>query len=114
MIQTKKKTEEVKKRRMRLLYICIFVLSIAITTGCLVYIAKAFVGAPDLEATNRAVHALRDELQESQRRIDSLDERVQKEAKRIRAAEQAVVDAMPSDAIADALSTELRKFLAEE
>ena len=66
---------------------------------------------PQVEVTNQALEVVKKENADMKRRLDELEKRVKLESKQIKVQEREKVDAMPPDAVATAITDELRLFL---
>ena len=66
---------------------------------------------PQVAITNNALETAIKENADMRRRIDELGKRVKQGAKQIKVQEREKVDALPPDAVADAVADELRLFL---
>lgn len=69
---------------------------------------------PQVEITNQALEAAKQENADMRRRIDELEKQVKQGAKQIKVQERVKVDALPPDAVADAIADELRLFLGTD
>jgi type II secretory pathway component PulJ len=69
---------------------------------------------PQVETTNQALEAAKQENADMRRRIDELGKRVKQGAKQIKVQEREKVDALPPDAVAGAIANELRLFLGTD
>ena len=69
---------------------------------------------PQVEITNNALETAIKENADMRRRIDELEKRVRQGAKQIRQEERVKVDALPPDAVAGAITDELRLFLGAD
>ena len=69
---------------------------------------------PQVEATNQALEAAKQENADMRRRIDELEKQVKQGAKQIKVREREKVDALPPDAVAGAIADELRLFLGTD
>ena len=69
---------------------------------------------PQVEITNNALETAIKENADMRRRIDELEKRVRQGAKQIRQEERVKVDALPPDAVADSIVSELRLFLGSD
>lgn len=69
---------------------------------------------PQVETTNQALEAAKQENADMRRRLDELEKQVKQGAKQIKVQEREKVDAMPPDAIAVAVNDELRLFLGSD
>lgn len=66
---------------------------------------------PQVETTNNALETAIKENADMRRRLDELEKQVKQGAKQIKVQEREKVDALPPDAVADAVVSELRLFL---
>ena len=69
---------------------------------------------PQVEITNQALEAAKQENADMRRRIDELEKQVKQGAKQIKVREREKVDALPPDAVAGAIADELRLFLGSD
>ena len=65
---------------------------------------------PQVEATNQALEAVKQENADMRRRLEELEKRVKRESQQIKVQEREKVDALPPDAVAGAIADELRLF----
>ena len=66
---------------------------------------------PQVEITDQALEVAKQENADMRRRLEELDKKVKADAKKIKVQEREKVDALPPDAVADAVNDELRLFL---
>ena len=91
--------------------ISIVALIIIIVAGVWIYRIIYPPEPPQVEITNQALDAAKQENADMKRRLDELEKRVKLESKQIKVQEREKVDAMPPDAVATAVADELRLFL---
>ena len=94
----------------------IYLIALAVIVGACFYVYKIIYPnePPQVEVTNQALEAAKKENADMRRRIDELEKRVKAESKQIKVQEREKVDAMPPDAIADSIVSELRLFLGSD
>ena len=91
--------------------ISVIALMVLIMAGVWIYKIIYPPAPPQVEATNQALEAAKQENADMRRRIDELEKRVKRESQEIKVQEREKVDAMPPDAVAVAVADELRLFL---
>ena len=69
---------------------------------------------PQIEITNQALEAAKQENADIKRRLEELEKQVRQGSKQIRQEERVKVDALPPDAVAGAIADELRLFLGAD
>ena len=69
---------------------------------------------PQVEITDQALEAAKQENADIKRRLEELEKHVRQGAKQIRQEERVKVDALPPDAVAGAIADELRLFLGTD
>ena len=94
--------------------ISVVALIIVIVAGVWIYRIIYPPEPPEVEITNQALDAAKQENADMKRRIDELEKRVNAESKQIKVQEREKVDAMPPDAVATAIADELRLFLGSD
>ena len=94
--------------------ISIVALIIIIVAGIWIYRFIFPPVPPQVEITNQALEAAKKENADMKRRLDELEKRVKAESKQIKVQEREKVDAMPPDAVADSIVSELRLFLGTD
>ncbi len=87
---------------------------VVIVVGIYVYRLIYPNAPPQVEITNQALEAAKQENADMKRRLDELEKQVKQGAKQIRQEERVKVDAMPPDAVAGAIADELRLFLGTD
>ena len=94
----------------------IYLIALAVIVGACFYIYKIIYlnEPPQVEVTNQALEAAKKENADMKRRIDELEKRVKAESKQIKVQEREKVDALPPDAVAVAITDELRLFLGSD
>ena len=99
-----------RKNKIILLVAVIVIIVVGIYVYRLIYPNEP----PQVETTNQALEAAKQENADMRRRIDELEKRVKQGAKQIKVQEREKVDAMPPDAVAGAIADELRLFLGAD
>ena len=91
----------------------VYLIALAVIVGACFYVYKIIYPnePPQVEITNQALDAAKQENADMRRRIDEIEKQVRQGAKQIKVQEREKVDAMPPDAIATAVVDELRLFL---
>ena len=91
----------------------IYLIALAVIVGACFYVYKIIYPnePPQVEITNQALDAAKQENADMKRRLDELEKRVKLESKQIKVQEREKVDAMPPDAVAGAIADELCIFL---
>ena len=94
----------------------IYAVVLTVIVGACFYIYKIIYPnePPQVETTNNALEAAKQENADMKRRIDEFEKQVRQGAKQIRQEERVKVDAMPPDAVASAIADELRLFLGAD
>lgn len=91
--------------------ISIVALIIVIVAGVWIYRIIYPPEPPQVEITDQALEAAKKENADMRRRFDELEKQVRQGAKQIRQEERVKVDSLPLDAVATAITDELRIFL---
>lgn len=94
--------------------ISIIALIIVIVAGVWIYRIIYPPEPPQVEVTDQALEAAKQENADMRRRLDELEKQVKQGAKQIKVQEREKVDALPPDAVADAVNDELRLFLGSD
>lgn len=94
--------------------ISIIALIIVIVAGVWIYRIIYPPVPPQVEITNNALETAIKENADMRRRLDELEKQVKQGAKQIKVQEREKVDALPPDAVADAVNDELRLFLGTD
>jgi hypothetical protein len=94
--------------------ISVIALIIVIVAGVWIYRIIYPPEPPQVEITNQALEAAKQENADMRRRLEELEKRVKEESKKIKVQEREKVDAMPPDAVAVAIADELRLFLGSD
>ena len=94
----------------------IYLIALVIMAGACFYVYKIIYPnePPQVEVTNQALEAAKKENADMKRRIDELEKQVRQGAKQIKQEEREKVNAMPPDAVAIAITDELRLFLGSD
>ena len=94
----------------------IYAVALTVIVGACFYIYKIIYPnePPQVEPTNQALEAAKKENADMKRRLEELEKQVRQGAKQIRQEERTKVDALPPDAVADAVVSELRLFLGTD
>ena len=104
-----------QRRRLKLLKNkwVVYAAALVIMAGACFYVYKIIYPnePPQVEFTNQALEAAKQENADMRRRIDELEKQVKQGAKQIKVREREKVDALPPDAVAGAIADELRIFL---
>lgn len=113
--QKRSKTDKLDKLNWRQVLLISYLVAIVVMSILLYLSMKNQPAIPykEIDATNKAIERLKQDLLDSQRRIDDLDKRVREQIKEIKCVEQSNVSAMDSDDVANALQDELGKFRAD-
>ena len=90
----------------------LIIISIVVVIVAAFYIYKIIYppAPPQVEATNQALEAVKQENADMRRRLEELEKRVKRESQQIKVQEREKVDALPPDAVAGAIADELRLF----
>ena len=94
--------------------ISIIALIIVIVAGVWIYRIIYPNEPPQVEITDQALEAAKKENADMKRRLEDLEKRVKRESKQIKVREREKVDALPPDAVAGAITDELRLFLGTD
>ena len=91
----------------------VYAVALVIMAGACFYVYKIIYPnePPQVEVTNQALEAAKQENADMKRRLDELEKQVKAESQQIKVQEREKVDAMPPDAVAGAIADELRLFL---
>ena len=94
----------------------VYAVALAVIVGACFYVYKIIYPnePPQVQITNQALEAAKQENADMKRRLDELEKQVKQGAKQIKVQERVKVDAMPPDAIAVAVADELRLFLGAD
>lgn len=94
----------------------VYAVAMVIMAGACFYVYKIIYPnePPQVEITNQALEAVKQENADMKRRLDELEKQVRQGAKQIKVQEREKVDAMPPDAVAGAIADELRLFLGAD
>ena len=94
----------------------IYLIALAVIVGACFYVYKIIYPnePPQVEVTNQAFEVVKKENAVMKRRLDEFEKRVKAESKKIKVQEREKVDAMPPDAVADAIADELRLFFGAD
>ena len=94
----------------------IYLIALAVIVGACFYVYKIICPnePPQVEVTNQALEAAKQENADMKRRLDELEKQVRQGAKQIKQEERAKVDSLPPDAVAGAIADELRIFLGAD
>ena len=94
----------------------IYAVALTVIVGACFYIYKIIYPPepPQVEITNQALEAVKKENADMKRRLDELEKQVRQGAKQIRQEERTKVDDLPPDAVAGAITDELRLFLGAD
>ena len=107
-----------QRRRLKLLKNkwVVYAVALVIMAGACFYVYKIIYPnePPQVEVTNQALEAAKKENADMKRRLDELEKQVKQGAKEIRIKEREAVDALPPDAVADSIVSELRLFLGSD
>ena len=107
-----------QRRRLKLLKNkwIVYAVALVIMVGACFYVYKIIYPnePPQVEVTNQALDAAKQENADMKRRIDELEKQVKAESKQIKVQEREKVNAMPPDAVADSIVSELRLFLGAD
>lgn len=91
----------------------VYAVALVIMAGACFYVYKIIYPnePPQVEITNQALEAAKQENADMKRRLDELEKQVKQGAKQIRQEERVKVDSLHPDAVADSIADELRLFL---
>ena len=91
----------------------LIIISIVVIIVAAFYIYKIIYppAPPQVEITDQALEAVKQENADMRRRLEELEKRVKRESQQIKVREREKVDALPPDAVAGAIADELRLFL---
>lgn len=94
----------------------IYAVALTVIVGTCFYIYKIIYPPEPLqvEITNQALEAVKQENADMKRRLDELEKQVRQGAKQIRQEERVKVDSLPPDAVARAIADELRLFFGSD
>ena len=94
----------------------LYAVALTVIVGACFYIYKIIYPPepPQVEITNQALEAVKKENADMKRRLDELEKQVRQGAKQIRQEERTKVDDLPPDAVAGAITDELRLFLGAD
>ena len=94
----------------------IYLIALAVIVGACFYVYKIIYPnePPQVETTNQALEAAKQENADMKRRLDELEKKVKADAKKIKTQEREKVDSLPPDAVAGAITDELRLFLGAD
>jgi type II secretory pathway component PulM len=95
-------------------WVVVIAVAVALIAGIWIYRFIFPPEPPQVETTNQALEAAKQENADMKRRLDELAKQVKQGAKQIKVQEREKVDALPPDAIADAIADELRLFLGTD
>ena len=94
--------------------ISIIALIIVIVAGVWIYRIIYPPEPPQVEITDQALEAAKQENADMRRRLEELEKQVRHGAKQIKVQQREKVDALPPDAVAGAIADELRLFLGTD
>ena len=94
--------------------ISVIALIVIIVAGVWVYRIIYPPEPPQVEITNQALEAAKQENADMKRRLEELEKKVKADAKKIKTQEREKVDSLPPDAVADSIVSELRLFLGAD
>ena len=104
-----------QRRRLKLLKNkwVVYAAALVIMVGACFYVYKIIYPnePPQVEITDQALEAAKQENADMKRRLEELEKQVRQGARQIRQEERVKVDALPPDAVAGAIADELRIFL---
>ena len=94
----------------------LYAVALTVIVGACFYIYRIIYPPepPQVEITNQALEAAKQENADMKRRIDELEQKVKADAKKIKTQEREKVDSLPPDAVADSIVSELRLFLGAD
>ena len=94
----------------------IYLIALAVIVGACFYVYKIIYPnePPQVEITNQALDAAKQENADMRRRLDELEKQVRQGAKQIKVQEREKVDVLTPDAVAVAVADELRLFLGTD
>lgn len=94
----------------------IYAVALTVIAGVCFYIYKIIYPPepPQVEITNQALEAAKQENADMKRRLEELEKKVKADAKKIKTQEREKVDSLPPDAVADSIVSELRLFLGAD
>ena len=94
--------------------ISVIALIVIIVAGVWIYKIIYPPAPPQVEITNQALEAAKQENADMKRRLEELEKKVKADAKKIKIQEREKVDSLPPDAVADSIVSELRLFLGAD
>lgn len=94
--------------------ISVIAVIIVIVAGVWIYRIIYPPEPPQVEITDQALEAAKQENADMKRRLDELEKQVRQGARQIRQEERVKVDTLPPDAVAGAIADELRLFLGTD
>ena len=94
----------------------LYAVALTVIVGACFYIYKIIYPSepPQVEITNQALDAAKQENADMKRRLEELEKKVKADAKKIKTQEREKVDSLPPDAVAVAIVSELRLFLGSD
>ena len=92
----------------------VIAVAVALIAGVWIYRIIYPPEPPQVEITNNALETAIKENADMRRRLEDLEKQVKQGAKQIKVQEREKVNALPPDAVADAVADELRLFLDSE
>ena len=94
----------------------IYAVALTVIVGACFYIYKIIYPnePPQVETTNNALEAAKQENADMKRRLDELEKELKQESQAISTKVRQRVNALPPDAVADTIADELRLFLDSE
>ena len=95
-------------------WVVVIAVAVALIAGIWIYRFIFPPEPPQVEITNQALDAAKQENAGMKRRLDELEKKVKRESQQIKVQEREKVDAMPPDAVAVAIADELRLFLGAD
>ena len=107
-----------QRRRLKLLKNkwVVYAVALVIMAGACFYVYKIIYPnePPQVAVTEEAIERVKQENADMKRRLDELEKQVRQGAKQIRQEERVKVDSLPPDAVAVAITDELRLFLGSD
>lgn len=94
----------------------IYAVALTVIVGACFYIYKIIYPPepPQVAATDEAIERVKQENADMKRRLDELEKKVKADSKKIKTQERIKVDALSPDAVATAITDELRLFLGAD
>ena len=94
----------------------VYAVALVIMAGACFYVYKIIYPnePPQVVTTDEAIERVKQENADMKRRLDELEKKVKADTKKIKTQEREKVDSLPPDAVAGAITDELRLFLGSD